>query len=225
MFNGLPKKSNTRKDFMEFCKKEYDFIPKMKKKKKKNDIGCSSLIQSTRNPHYYKVLLILCPVWPTQQTTCPNGNQSGFLSNSAYIIIISVSFDTGKHTFEMFIEIMEEVIVAIFPIAILQSVIQYTFSVESLNDAILGDDHKIKYIENPFDEGLLHKTGYTGYFSKLTIPDNDCRYCILPDHYFLIIYENINCIEKEIKEFDGVRKGYSRLKVYLKSTLIKFLKI
>jgi len=33
---------------------------------------------------------------------------------------------------------------------------------------------------------------------------------------FSVIYENINCIEKEIKEFDGVRKGYSRLKVYLK---------
>jgi len=57
--------------FMSIKKKtyafRYDFIPKMKKKKKKNDNGCSSLIQSTRNPHYYKVLLILCPVWPTQQ--------------------------------------------------------------------------------------------------------------------------------------------------------------
>ncbi|KAL6625187.1 hypothetical protein U3516DRAFT_742705 [Neocallimastix sp. 'constans'] len=211
MFNGLSKKSNTRKDFMEFCKKEI--------------IGFMSIKKKTYAFSQQEILTTIKSYSSYVRTTCPNGNQSGFLSNSAYIIIISVSFDTGKHTFEMFIEIMEEVIVAIFPIAILQSVIQYTFSVESLNDAILGDDHKIKYIENPFDEGLLHKTGYTGYFSKLTIPENDCRYCILPDHYFLIIYENINCIEKEIKEFDGVRKGYYRLKVYLKSTLIKFLKI
>jgi len=192
-------------------------------------------------------------------------------------------FDTGKkftyarccwenifdlERFEMFIEIVEEVIVAVIQGArkideildgISHSYIteRHTISVEALNDAIGekfisseeeskevlhayildknlkkhllngwgdlyleendklipdeddDDDHTTKYIKNPFGEGRLYKTGYTGYFSskgELTILENDSRYCILPDRTFPFIYENINGIEKAIKEYEGVEK-------------------
>jgi len=75
---------------------------------------------------------------------------------------------------------------------------------------------------------------------ELTILENDSRYCILPDRPFPFIYENINGIEKAIKEYEGVEKVTIDLKyisnVYKiiahvygidesnKAVIIKFLK-
>ncbi|KAG4101203.1 hypothetical protein H8356DRAFT_1383907 [Neocallimastix lanati (nom. inval.)] len=75
---------------------------------------------------------------------------------------------------------------------------------------------------------------------QLTILENDSRYCILPDRPFPFIYENINGIEKAIKEYEGVEKVTIDLKyisnVYKiiahvygidesnKAVIIKFLK-
>jgi len=66
-------------------------------------------------------------------------------------------------------------------------------------------------IPNPFGEGKLYKTGYTGKFlpdGSINILENDCRY-IMTD---INNYTNINNIEKTLNEYEGIDKATTEYK-------------
>lgn len=70
-------------------------------------------------------------------------------------------------------------------------------------------------IDNPFGEGKLYKTGYTGKFlndGSINILENDCQYISYGISPYIPEFENINVIEKHLNSYEGITESSIEMK-------------